>query len=255
MCQTQIKLFIETAFQTACSRCSNAAVKGVSLFCGWTEWIRWSTFTAARVHDVGNIHLVQQDISEGLFLMENHRREKSGTVQQVCLHVYWSFVSTRYIEIYWTCLWCEFLSLQMDGDRDCLLSSHEDMGKSGTSSISSASFNFINSIIGSGIIGNVLLSMLLKNSIILNWVNTYRQYRSKVWTHWTKYMFLLNLKHVENANCMLKYCYKIIIIILNWLVEVDVEGKASSSVHVNSFNTVSVSHKVGWENVQWYFII
>ncbi|XP_042587794.1 LOW QUALITY PROTEIN: putative sodium-coupled neutral amino acid transporter 11 [Cyprinus carpio] len=41
----------------------------------------------------------------------------------------------------------------MDGDRDCLLSSHKDMGESGTSSISSASFNFINSIIGSGIIG------------------------------------------------------------------------------------------------------
>ncbi|KAF4108729.1 putative sodium-coupled neutral amino acid transporter 11 [Onychostoma macrolepis] len=72
---------------------------------------------------MGNIHLVQQDFSEGLFLMENHRREKSGTVQQ------------------------------MDGDRDCLLSSHKDMDKSGTSSISSASFNFINSIIGSGIIG------------------------------------------------------------------------------------------------------
>ncbi len=56
----------------------------------------------------------------------------------------------------------------MDGDRDCLLSSHKDTGKSGTSSISSASFNFINSIIGSGIIGNILLSMLLKFSIILN---------------------------------------------------------------------------------------
>ncbi|XP_016120602.1 putative sodium-coupled neutral amino acid transporter 11, partial [Sinocyclocheilus grahami] len=70
---------------------------------------------------MGNIHLVQQNISEGV--LENHRREESGTVQQ------------------------------MDGDRDCLLSSHKDMGKSGTSSISSASFNFINSIIGSGIIG------------------------------------------------------------------------------------------------------
>ncbi|XP_073702116.1 putative sodium-coupled neutral amino acid transporter 11 [Garra rufa] len=55
--------------------------------------------------------------------MENHKREKSSTVQQ------------------------------MEGDRNCLLSSHKDMEKSGTSSISSASFNFINSIIGSGIIG------------------------------------------------------------------------------------------------------
>ncbi|XP_059355418.1 putative sodium-coupled neutral amino acid transporter 11 [Carassius carassius] len=71
---------------------------------------------------MGNIHLVQQDVSEGM--LENHRtEEKSGTVQE------------------------------MDGDRDCLLYSHKDMEKSGTSSISSASFNFINSIIGSGIIG------------------------------------------------------------------------------------------------------
>ncbi|XP_050975165.1 putative sodium-coupled neutral amino acid transporter 11 isoform X2 [Labeo rohita] len=72
---------------------------------------------------MGNIHLVQQDISEGLFLMENHRSGKSSTVQQ------------------------------MEGDRNYLLSSHKDMEKSGTSSVSSASFNFINSIIGSGIIG------------------------------------------------------------------------------------------------------
>ncbi|XP_067266356.1 putative sodium-coupled neutral amino acid transporter 11 [Chanodichthys erythropterus] len=55
--------------------------------------------------------------------MENHKGEKTGAVQQ------------------------------MDNDRDCLLSSHMDTGKSGTSSMSSASFNFINSIIGSGIIG------------------------------------------------------------------------------------------------------
>ncbi|RXN31541.1 sodium-coupled neutral amino acid transporter 11 [Labeo rohita] len=55
--------------------------------------------------------------------MENHRSGKSSTVQQ------------------------------MEGDRNYLLSSHKDMEKSGTSSVSSASFNFINSIIGSGIIG------------------------------------------------------------------------------------------------------
>ncbi|NP_001017644.2 putative sodium-coupled neutral amino acid transporter 11 isoform X1 [Danio rerio] len=41
---------------------------------------------------------------------------------------------------------------KMESERSCLLSSH-DAGKGGSSSVSSASFNFINSIIGSGIIG------------------------------------------------------------------------------------------------------
>ncbi|TRY93518.1 hypothetical protein DNTS_032371 [Danionella cerebrum] len=41
----------------------------------------------------------------------------------------------------------------MENERNVLLSSHKDQGTAGTSSVTSASFNFINSIIGSGIIG------------------------------------------------------------------------------------------------------
>lgn len=109
-------------------------------------------------------------------------------------------------EIHWTWSWCGFLSFQMDNDRDCLLSSHKESGKSGTSSLSSASFNFINSIIGSGIIGNFLLFMLLQNNNI-NLINAHQIY--------------LPLDLYNFINCTCKYCYKaniIIIMIINWWV-------------------------------------
>lgn len=173
--------------------------------------------------------------------MENHKGEKTGTVQQVSLHITNSWIIIYISEIHWTCSWCGFLSFQMDNDRDCLLSSHKDTGKSGTSSMSSASFNFINSIIGSGIIGNVLLFMLLQNNNI-NLINTH-QILNQIYLP----LDLNNL--LKNINCTCKYCYKvniIIIMIINWWVRAYILREKHHQVSSHTCELLKCFKSMSW---------
>lgn len=78
--------------------------------------------------------------------MENQESEK-----QVSFLIYMMFNSLNTV-LTLVLMWV--LLFQKDHDRDGLLQKDTDRG--GSSSMASASFNFINSIIGSGIIGKAL---------------------------------------------------------------------------------------------------
>lgn len=115
----------------------------IIIFSGRNEWMKWSEFLLLFESVTWeNIYVGKHS---RIVSMENQEREEQVSLYMICN----SLNTVLHLILMW------FLSFQTHHDRDSLLQKDTDGG--GTSSMSSASFNFINSIIGSGIIGKALV--------------------------------------------------------------------------------------------------